>query len=97
MIMTYHWLMWANNNPKLKNEIENALSGDKARDIQIEDTFMISFDPKNQIVTVQASSEKCVWKHKIIPKKLTYHLVREVINGNWDAFTEENIFDIDES
>lgn len=95
MIMTYDWLLWANRNSKLKKEIEDALTNDTPNELLIDDMFKITFDPQRQLVTVEASSEESSCSYKIAPKKLSYYLVKEVINGNWEAFNDKNIFDID--
>ncbi len=49
------------------------------------------------MVTVHPFSIDSMFCWKIIPKKLKYELVYKVINGNWDAFSEDNIFDVPES
>lgn len=48
------------------------------------------------MVAVYPFSKDSKFSYKITPKILTYQLVSEVINGNWEAFSEDNIFDIDE-
>lgn len=95
MIRTYDWLIWAYRQPELKKKIEEALLRDEPHDLFIGDTFKISFDPKNQMVTVNASSEDCFWSHKILPKRITYYVVRELMNGNIDAFSGDGIFDVE--
>ena len=96
MIMTFDWLVHAQNNSELKKQIEDALLSDVQQNLYIDDKFRVLFDPQSRMVEVRAISETCDWKHKIVPKKMTYDLVREVINGNWNAFSEDNIWDIDE-
>ena len=56
--------------------------------------YRLSFEPLQQMVTVHPFSKDSMFNWKIIPKRLTYQLVREVINGNWDAFSEDSIFDV---
>ncbi len=96
MIMTYDWLAHAQKNSELKKQIEDALSCDVPQELFIDNLFRVLFKPQSQMVEVRALSEDCVWKCKIIPKRITYYLVREVINGNWNAFSENDIFDLDE-
>ena len=82
------------NKPLCSERVENTdwLSGGR----EYRSTIHYYY-PKNQMATVNASSEECIWKHKIIPKKITFYLIKEVINGNWNAFSEKDIFDVEEN
>lgn len=96
MIMTFDWLIEANKNIKWKKIIEDALLCDKPQVLYHKEMYQLAFDPSEQLVTVYPFSKDSMFNWKIVPKRITYHLVKEVINGNWDAFSKNHIFDIDE-
>lgn len=94
MIMSFDWLRDANADPEWKRQIENAMLHDEPQILFHKEIYRLLFDPLQQLVTVQPFSEDSMFSCKIMPKKFTYQLVSEVINGNWNAFSSNNIFDV---
>lgn len=96
MIMTYDWLQDAIRGFEWKKTIEDAMLSSEPQVLFLKSLYRLSFDPLQRMVAVYPFSKDSKFSCKITPKILTYQLVSEVINGNWEAFSEDNIFDIDE-
>ena len=41
-----------------------------------------------------AKSDANIFKHKIIPKKITYQALIKMLNGEWDNIVPDDIIDL---
>ncbi len=96
MIMTYDFIMTAKRNKNFRSQIEEAVLSDSNNEI-CTDICRLTFFPESQAVIVTANSDSGVFKHKIIPKKITYRALRKMLNGEWDSIVPGDIEDFDGS
>ena len=94
MIMTYDWMVYAQNHPDFKKEIEEAIESGEERELTSRQIHGIRFEPERQSVVVTPFSDHSDWCVKIIPKRITYRAVLQAINGDWN-FSEADISDVD--
>ena len=95
MIMTYDLVLMAKRDPHLKEEILSAMKSDSTVDV-LTDIYRLHFQPERQTVIVRALSGASDFHWKISPKEITYRAVSLMLDGKWDALTEEDIRDVEE-
>lgn len=95
MIMTYDFVLMARRDPYLKEEILSAMKSDSTVDV-LTDIHRLHFQPDRQTVIVRALSDTSDFHWKISPKEITYRAVSLMLDGKWDALTEEDIQDVEE-
>lgn len=91
MLMTFDWLIHAQNDRAWKEEIENALESKAEIELTHLNMFRILFDPDTQTTTVRPFSQTSDFHYKIKPAKITYLAVRRLLHGDFDGFVQGEI------
>lgn len=94
MIMTYDWLSYAQNHLEFKKQIEDAIFCGEDCELTLEEIYRIKFDSKTQSVVVEPFSENSNFHWKIVPKRITYRAVLQMMSGDWNNLSEEDIQDV---
>lgn len=95
MIMTYDWMVYAQDHPDFKKEIEEAIESGEERELTSRQIYRIRFEPSRKSVVVMPYSNDSDWGFKIVPKRIPYSAVLRAINGDWVHFSEDDISDVD--
>lgn len=93
MIMTYDFILTAKRNKIFRSQIEEVVLSNSNNEI-CTDICRLTFFPESQMVTVTARSNANTFKHKIIPKKITYQALMKMLNGEWDSIDPGDITDL---
>ncbi len=96
MIMAYDFIMAAKRNKNFRSQIDKAVLSDSNNEI-CTDIYRLTFFPESQTVIVTANSDISAFKHKIIPKKITYRALMKMLNGEWSSMVPGDIEDFDDS
>ncbi len=93
MIMTYDFIQTAKHNKIFRSQIDKALLSNFKVEI-CTNMHKLTFFPASQTVTIMAKSDANIFKHKIIPKKITYQALIKMLNGEWDNIVPDDIIDL---
>lgn len=97
MIMTYDWMIYAQNHLKFKTEVENIIASGKDTEITCRGIYRLIFHGSEKLVVVKPYSDTSDFCHKIIPMKIAYRAVLQMMNGDWTNINEEDIGELEES
>lgn len=92
MIMTYDFIQTAKHNKIFRAQIDKALLSDIKIEIYT-NMHKLTFLPEAQVVVITAKSDTSPFRHKIIPKKITYQAFIKILNGEWDSLAPNDIMD----
>ena len=94
MIMTYDWMIYAQNHPPFKKQIEDLIASGNDGELTSRDMHRIKFEAGTQTVVVTPYSKTSDFHRKIIPKRISYRAILQIINGNWNDLREVDIQDV---
>ena len=94
MIKSYDWMIYAQNHPDFKEQIENIIATGKKLELNVDDTYRLTFNGEEKTVTVRAHSDMSPFHEKIVPMKIAYRSVTKMINGDWDNLCKEDFKEI---
>ncbi|MBR6530191.1 MAG: hypothetical protein IKT43_02110 [Clostridia bacterium] len=94
MIKTFDFVFDAQRNPKLMQEIKDALQN-QTDVVVCTDVHKLSFLPSKQAVIVTPLSENSPYNFKVIPKEIKYTAIIKMLNGNWDNISHDEILDVE--
>lgn len=93
MIKTYDFLLTAKRDKDFRAQLEQAISSDTDREL-CTDIHKLVFCAADQTVTITAKSSSSPFKEKIIPKKVTYRALMQMLSNEWDRIAPNDITDL---
>ena len=75
MIMTYDWMIYAQNHPPFKKQIEDLIASGNDGELTSRDMHRIKFEAKTQTVVVTPYSKTSDFHRKIIHKKISLDIL----------------------
>lgn len=93
MIMTYDFILTAKRNKIFRSQIDQAITSNSNIEI-CTDIHRLNFFPETQTVIISGKSDSSSFKHKIIPKKITYGTLIKMLNDEWDGIDPDDIADL---
>lgn len=93
MIMTYDFVLTAKRNKEFRLQLDNAILSDLNSEI-CTDIHRLTFLSTSQVVIVTAKSDTSAFRHKIIPKKITYQALIKMLDGKWNDISPSDITDL---
>lgn len=93
MIRTYDFLLVAKRNKNFRSQIDEAILNGLNSEIYT-DTHRLIFLPESQTVIVTAKSNVSPSHEKIVPKKITYQVLKNMLDEKWDSIDPNDITDL---
>lgn len=92
MMLTALWLFRAKQgNEKLREQIDEALANSESVEFDCLNMFHLVFRPDEQAVFESAISETSDFHWKIRPVRYSYHAVHEILYGDPDSLSHEDM------
>lgn len=94
MIRTFDFVFSAHRDPQLMEKLLLAMENED-ENVVYTDGYHLVFDSGSKYVLIDATDKNCLRASGIIPQKLSYRALKNMLTDIWDDFEEADIIEPD--